>query len=74
MSKPPLTREIAWSAAVDVANARMRAAGRTSWTRKDYDAACHEFNRLWPNWLQTRIAGMPRASFPRELRKGQKIN
>lgn len=43
-----LTREIAYAAGRDVANRRMRAAGRNAWGEGDYNAACAEFERLCP--------------------------
>jgi hypothetical protein len=45
---PLLTRDIAWAAARDAGNARMRAGSRRAWSRGDYNAAVAEFNRLWP--------------------------
>jgi len=43
-----LTRDIAWAAATDAANASMRAAGRKVWSEEDYNSACDTFDRLWP--------------------------
>ena len=43
-----LTREIAYAASRDAGNRRMRRAGRSKWSRGDYNAAVREFNRLWP--------------------------
>jgi hypothetical protein len=43
-----MTYELAMSCAKDVANRRMRAAGRTTWNRADYNAMVREFNRLFP--------------------------
>jgi hypothetical protein len=43
-----LTRKLAWAAATDAGNRRMREAGRTKWSQGDYNAAVREFNRLWP--------------------------
>ena len=43
-----MTEDIARRAATDAANRSMRAAGRTRWGREDYDVACRELNRLWP--------------------------
>ena len=46
-NRPILTPEICRAAGNDVANARMRSEGRTSWNEDDYNAACRECNRLW---------------------------
>lgn len=43
-----LTRDIAWAAATDAGNRSMRKSGRTAWNWEDYNAACAEFNRIWP--------------------------
>lgn len=43
-----LTREIAFSAAMDAGNRAMRAAGRTAWSKADCNTAWAEFDRLWP--------------------------
>lgn len=43
-----MSYELAMAAGKDVADARMRAAGRTAWSRADYNAMVREFNRLWP--------------------------
>lgn len=40
--------ELARSAAHDAANRSMRAGGRKKWNYEDWNAACAEFNRLWP--------------------------
>lgn len=42
-----LTRQLAWAAATDAANDRMRKAGRSTWTKGDYNTACRVFARLW---------------------------
>ena len=42
-----LTMALAHAAAEDAANARMRKAGRASWTKGDYNLAVRTFNRLW---------------------------
>lgn len=47
-----LTRQLAWAAATDAGNASMRQAGRTKWSRKDYNTAARTFNELWPEELQ----------------------
>lgn len=41
-----LTPALAFAAACDAANARMRKAGRTKWNRADYNAAARTQNRL----------------------------
>ena len=46
--KPKRTREVAHAAATDAGNRAMRAGGRAKWNAADYDAACVEFDRLWP--------------------------
>lgn len=43
-----LTRELARAAAHDAGNRHMREAGRTAWNAEDYEVACDEFERLWP--------------------------
>jgi hypothetical protein len=43
-----MTRQIAWAAATDAGNLSMRKAGRTAWSRKDYNVAVRTFNKLWP--------------------------
>lgn len=43
-----LTRDLAWAAATDAGNRRMRKAGRTAWSEEDYGVATREFDRLWP--------------------------
>jgi hypothetical protein len=42
-----LTRELAWASATDAGNRSMRKAGRSAWSRVDYNAAAKEFKRLW---------------------------
>jgi hypothetical protein len=42
-----LTRELAWAAGQDAANARMRKEGRTKWNAADYALACCTFRELW---------------------------
>jgi len=44
-----LTEAIVRAASQDAANAQMRAAGRSKWSREDYNLAVETFNRLWPN-------------------------
>ena len=48
MTKITITREIARAAAMDAGDHSMRHAGRTVWSREDYNAMIGEFNRLWP--------------------------
>lgn len=48
MARPVVTDEIARAAAADEANRSMRAAGRTAWSREDYNRAVATFNRLNP--------------------------
>jgi len=48
MSRIKLTREIAWSAAIDAGNHSMRSSGRQVWNEEDYNRSVAEFNRLWP--------------------------
>jgi len=48
MTKITITREIARAAAMDTGNRSMRQAGRTTWSREDYNAMVREFDRLWP--------------------------
>jgi hypothetical protein len=40
--------EVAHAAATDLANARMRAAGRVCWSEEDYNTAVREYNRIHP--------------------------
>lgn len=44
--KIEMTIELARAAAWDAADKRMRKAGRSQWTRGDYNHACREFERL----------------------------
>ena len=48
MSKPVLTRELAFAAAWDTGMRSMRAAGRKKWNQDDYNVAAAEYDRLWP--------------------------
>ena len=48
MTKITITREIARAAAMDAGDHSMRLAGRTTWSREDYNAMVREFDRLWP--------------------------
>lgn len=43
-----LTYPLAMAAAEDAANRHMLAAGRDVWSADDYDVACAELARLWP--------------------------
>lgn len=47
MAKIELTEKMACAAANDAANRQMRAAGRTAWSREDFDLACDTFERLY---------------------------
>lgn len=42
------TYSLAMAAAKDAANRRMRAAGRTAWSRGDYNHSVETFERLYP--------------------------
>jgi len=44
-----LTRDLAWAAATDAANRRMRQQGRTAWDEDDYALAVATLSRLWPS-------------------------
>ena len=46
MSAPIMTYELAMAAGRDAANRRMRNAGRTKWSRGDYNQAVKVFNYL----------------------------
>ena len=47
--KCPLSRHaLAHAVALDTANRRMRAEGRTKWNREDYDAAAVAYNKVYP--------------------------
>ena len=46
MPRLKLTRKMCYASGQDAANRSMRMAGRTKWNKKDYNAACKEFNRL----------------------------
>lgn len=48
MARILLTVEVARAAATDAGNEAMRASGRKAWSADDYNAACAEFDRLWP--------------------------
>jgi hypothetical protein len=43
-----MTYSLAMAAARDAGNRSMRKAGRTAWAVADYNVACAEFERLWP--------------------------
>lgn len=51
-NRTTLTPEIARAAGLDAGNRSMRAAGRTTWSVEDYNAAAAEtgrlFDRIWP--------------------------
>jgi len=46
--KNVMTYEMAMAASRDAADARMRKAGRTTWSRADYNFAVATFKRLFP--------------------------
>jgi len=49
MSKPTdLLHVLAHAGAADLANARMRAAGRERWSEEDYNAYVVEYHRIHP--------------------------
>jgi hypothetical protein len=48
MSRPVLTRELAFAASLDAANRAMWAAGRTEWSIEDQTVASQCFDQLWP--------------------------
>lgn len=48
-----LTYSIAMAAARDAGNRAMRAAGRTVWSRADYNAMAAEFARLAPSIVRS---------------------
>lgn len=43
-----LTRELAYAAARDAANAHARKHGRAAWNAADYGVCAETFDRLWP--------------------------
>jgi len=43
-----ITQQIARAAAQDAGNNSMRKAGRSKWSKADYNAACATFAKLWP--------------------------
>lgn len=45
----PMTYKLAMAAGQDEGNRHMKAAGRSTWNEEDYNAACEEFERLWPS-------------------------
>ena len=45
---PVMTYRTAMAAGEDAANRQMRKAGRTKWSRADYNIAARTFNRLYP--------------------------
>ena len=59
MNAIPMNREWARAAGFDAAEDSRKKAGRTTWSRADYNRACREFNRLWPVELDQRMAPMP---------------
>lgn len=44
-----LTMSMVYAAGQDAANAAMRKAGRTKWSREDYNLAAATFDRLAPH-------------------------
>ena len=48
MTKITLTRKLAYALGRDAGIRSARAAGRTAWNEDDWNAACKEFDRLWP--------------------------
>jgi hypothetical protein len=46
MARIKLDRDIARAAAHDAADRQMRKAGRSKWSKSDYNLACAEFSRL----------------------------
>lgn len=55
--KESVSYEAAHAAAQDEGDRSMRRAGRTAWSREDYDAAARTFNRLRPVEAETAEAG-----------------
>lgn len=51
----PLTDKIARAAAADVADRRRRKAGRSAWSRSDYNTAVKAFNKLTKTTRKDRI-------------------
>lgn len=47
--KITMTYNLAWAAATDAANRRMRKHGRTNWSRGDYNFAVRKFDRILPD-------------------------
>jgi hypothetical protein len=43
-----ISETLARAAATDAGNRSMRGDGRKVWSMKDFNAACKEFERLWP--------------------------
>lgn len=62
MSRPTLTRDLAWAASTDAGNASMQKAGRTCWNDDDWEVARLAFDRLWPEW---RDLGMTKEEYDR---------
>lgn len=48
MPRPKLTRDLAWAAATDAADAHMRRHGRDVWSQADADVCVATLERLWP--------------------------
>lgn len=47
MTTTPLTPSIIYAVGADAGNASMRAAGRSKWSRDDYNAAARASAPLW---------------------------
>lgn len=45
-----MTYHLAMAAGWDAGNRHMRTNGRASWNQDDWNVACEEFNRLWPDF------------------------
>ena len=56
-----MTYDLAMAIMKDTANASMRKAGRSKWSRADYNAGVKAFERCLPNPLDCRDSMAPRA-------------
>jgi hypothetical protein len=52
-----MTYELAMACGWDAGNRSMREAGRTKWSRADFNASVREFNSLWDG---DKLTGQPR--------------
>ena len=70
MAKPVCTYDLAMAAGRDEADRSMKAAGRSRWSREDYNHAVRTFARLYPQREQIERLGAASEARERVLREG----